>query len=482
MIMVRLALGRSRCAGHRLLLSVPNKTVLSPAYGLKAVLARLPARAVGPAGLLILAAVLVETPPWHRITVIRFLDSPVYAALRAEAGKALYLPLVTGDSMWSSVYLYATTRTRVPMLNGYSPLVAERYGRDVYEPLRGLNVGHLGPGEHGTLRRLGVTHVVMDQALFPPEVSPLPSSFTVSRLRASPGLALVAEAGPLWLFRVVAADRPRQPEATSPVGIFYEAEALLSQAGAITSESGASGGRVRAAGPAGARAGFLMFGPYRLLPGGRYLATFRVRGAGLTLEVTTDDGRTLLAARAVAPGPAFTEETLPFALAEARLVEFRIRWDGRAPAAADWVAVAFADRPQPEPGFEIEALPHRLEERADPGASGGRAGYAGREATQRRDVVGGPLRLFPAGRYRLGLRARLERPGDGAVLRLAVTEPAGRVLATRAVEAGELPVDRYGVASLDFALDRPTVLEFPVALLGRTGVFLDRLDVVTASP
>jgi len=36
--------------------------------------------------------------------------------------------------------------------------------------------------------------------------------------------------------------------------------------------------------------------------------------------------------------------------------------------------------------------------------------------------------------------------------------------------------------SLDFALDRPTVLEFPVTLLARTGAFLDRLDVVTMPP
>ena len=164
----------------RLLASVGGAALV--ALGTEALLARLPARSVKPVAALILAAVLLETPPWHRISVNRFRDSPVYETMRVEAEKALYLPLFSGDSVWSSVYLYATTRTRVPMLNGYSPLVSERYGRDVYERLRGLNVGHLGPGEEEALRSLGVSHVVLDRALFPPETCLLYTSDAADEL------------------------------------------------------------------------------------------------------------------------------------------------------------------------------------------------------------------------------------------------------------------------------------------------------------
>jgi hypothetical protein len=58
-----------------------------------------------------------------------------------------------------------------------------------------------------------------------------------------------------------------------------------------------------------------------------------------------------------------------------------------------------------------------------------------------------------------------------------VTEPVGTILATRTVLASEVPTDAYAEATLDFELNRPTVLEFPVVYLGDVGVFVDRLRV-----
>ena len=37
-----------------------------------------------------------------------------------EGPRALWIPFWPGDSAYSGLYLYATTLTRVPMLNGYS--------------------------------------------------------------------------------------------------------------------------------------------------------------------------------------------------------------------------------------------------------------------------------------------------------------------------------------------------------------------------
>jgi len=446
-------------------------------FGVRTLLAALPARAGRPVGLALLLAVVIETAPWTPIAVSRLPDSPLYPVLASGARRVLYLPLSRGDSAWAALYLYHTTRTRAPAVNGYSPLVPRRYVDEVVLPLAGLNVGDLGPEAHARLRQLGITHVVLDRAVFVPAASPFPSSFTRDRLRDSPALVLERAVDPLWLYRVTDGPAGRQAPATSPVGVFYEAEGLLRETGAVAAEPAASGGQIVIARPGAAHAGFLVFGPYRLLPAGAYRAVFRLRGHGLTAEVTTDDGRRVLTARPIEPRAAWDDVELAFQLERAAPVEYRVRWTGVDEAAVDWVAASFADRPQPEWTFEVEELPHLLGERPDRAASGGWAGYADPVESRRIPLLSGPRRLYPAGRYRLLLRARAATPAPGPLLRLTVTEPGGRTLAARAADAGELRPGAYHEVGLDFALERPTVLEFPVEYLGGAGVYLDRLEV-----
>lgn len=452
--------------------------VVLAALGARAVLGRIvsgpgPRRATAIGGLLVL--VLIGTPPWHGIAFARFGDSPVYETLSREAFRVLYLPVWPGDSAHSGLYLHAVTRTRVPMVNGYSPLVPRGYIDDVFEPLASLNVGDLGPGEAAALRRLGISHVLVDRAAFPPQVSPYPSAFTIDGLRASGVLALRQTAEPLWLFRVTDG-APVSTRRTSPVGVFYEAERQNHETGVVVDAPDASGGRVVVGRP-GIAPGFLTFGPYRPLPAGAYTARFRVRGQGLRIDVAGDRGRRVLAARTVDPGPGWVDEVLPFVADHARPLELRVAWDGRGEAAVDWVLVVAADRPVLEPAYEVEALPHRLGERPDPQASGGWAAYADPVESLRGDLVGGPTRLFPAGRYQLAVRLRAAGVGRGPLVRLSVTEPAGRTLAARVVEGLEVPPGAYREVALDFTLDRPRVLEFPVGYLGDVGVFFDRVTV-----
>jgi hypothetical protein len=461
---------------EKLLLVTSVSTIVLSALGARALLdalgraasRRLVAGALG-------ALVLVLTPPWHGIAFARFGDSPVYETLRRDARRVLYLPIWPGDSAASGLYLYAVTRTRVPMLNGYSPLVPQRYRADVFEPLQALNVGDLGAEEAAALRRLNVTHVVVDRSGFPPQVSPYPSAFTVERLAASGSLALEQSADPLRLYRVTG-DSPVVNHQTSPLGVFYEAEWQNHETGGDADVADASGGRVVAARP-GQRGGFLTFGPYRPLPAGAYVARFRVRGDGLRLDVASDKGARVLAQRTIDAGPEWTEALLPFVVDHARPLEFRVAWDGRREAAVDWVLVASADRPDVERAYEVEALPHRLGERVDRGASGGWAGYADPVESLRGELVGGPARLFPAGRYRLIVRLRAAADGRGPLARLSVAEPAGRTLFARVVDAAEVPPGDYRDVALDFALDRPRVLEFPLAFLGDVGVFFDRVTI-----
>jgi hypothetical protein len=434
-------------------------------------------RAASAAGLALLAALVAGSVPWHAIALTRFPETPIYGRLRSEARLVLNLPLWAGDSAWSSVYLYTVTRTRVPTLNGYSPLVPRRYVTEVYEPLQGLNVGDLGPAEYAILRRLGVTHVLLDRALFPPEVSPFPSAFTRDRLRASPALVLEAAADPLWLYRLTERPPAALPPATSPVGVFFEAEALPRETGVIEADADASGGRVVAAHTGVTRPGFLTFGPYRLLPAGAWRARFRVRGGGLTLEVAAEEGRRLVASRARPLAAGWEVVELDFTLEHATPLEYRVRWEGGVDAAVDWVLIVAADRPDPEWTFQVKDLPHKLGDRPDPAASSGWAGYADPTESLKTGLVSGPARGYPAGRYRLTLRARSEGRASGPLFQLTVTEPQGRVLAGRTVEAVELPPGAYHEVALDFELPRPAVLEFPVVYLGGAGIWFDRLGI-----
>ena len=162
---------------RKLELLVAVGSLVLAGFGARAILGRLAAASARQrlivAGVLA-GLVLLATPPWHGIAVARFGDSPVFEALRRDATRVLYVTIWPGDSALSSLYLYAITRTRVPAVNGYSPFVPRHYVRDVFEPLEPLNVGDVGPVEVAALRRLGVSHVVVDRAVFPAQASPYP--------------------------------------------------------------------------------------------------------------------------------------------------------------------------------------------------------------------------------------------------------------------------------------------------------------------
>jgi hypothetical protein len=444
-------------------------------YGAAALLGRVPARAAPWAAAALAGAVAAGTGPWHAIAVARLPDSAVYAALRAGARRVLYLPVGPGDGAAASAYLHHVTRTRVPMLNGYSPLVARGWAAEVLAPLRPLNAGDLGPEEYARLHRLGITHLVLDRAQ--PDASPFSSALVRDRLRASPGLALEVVADPLWLFRLEPA-RPAAPApVSSPVGLFHEAEHRPRGTGAVREDPAASGGRVVEARPGRDAPGLLSAGLAELLPAGAYRATVRARGHGLTLEAAREDG-SIIVHWPLPETDAWEEHVRPLTVGEAAAIGVRLLWDGSGEAALDWTAVVFADRPEPEWTFEVEALPHRLVERPDPAASGGWAGYADPAESPAVDVVSGPRRRFPAGRYRLLVRARAEHAAVGPRLAVLVTESGGRVLARGTVDGAALSPGVYREAALPFTLARPTVVEFPIRYLGGPGVWLDRLGVV----
>jgi hypothetical protein len=401
--------------------------------------------------------------------------------------RALWIPFWPGDSAYSGLYLYATTLTRTPMLNGYSAWLDRSYLTDVYRPLEAVNLGVVGEAEARVLHRHGVRQVILARDAFPLKVSAFGPALALAHLRASPYLdPLETPAGDwtLHAFRVRAAPRavPAAPPLTSPLGLFWEAESLGRDTGHVTEDADASNRRVSLARAGVDRPGFVTFGPYRLLPPGAYRARFRLKGVGSAadLQVTTTGGREALGrARAHLADGAFVDVTVPFRLAAPAQLEYRTGWDGQGWLAVDSVSAAFADEPDPASLFEVEALGHELQERPDPNASGGWAGHAGPDRTVRDAVWSGPLRHYPAGRYRLWVRVKLDHPFAGAFARCGAELAArGGELGGRELAGAEAPEPgRYVELAVPFAVPRPAVLEFPCAYRGGVGVWFDRLRV-----
>jgi hypothetical protein len=439
-------------------------------------------------GILLALGIAAEYHPWRPVGVSLLpARDAATEAVRTLGPRALYVPLWPGDSSFSALYLYTTTLTQVPMLNGYSAFVDRAYVENVYRRLETVNLGHVGTVEHAALRRLGVRQVVLDREGFPLKVSPFGSALTLSGLRGSPFLDPAAEpagGNRLWIFRV--REEPRPSAATglrSPLGAFWEAESLRHTTGRIVADTAASNGRV-VVGEAGRdRPGFVTYGPYRLLPPGEFRVLFglRGRGTGVELQVTTADGARLLASRRlrlVEDGP-LHDVPLVFTLAGPAAVEFRTEWDGEGTVAVDYVLATFAGEPDPASVFEVEALGHELGERADPAASGGVAGYADPAWTPPSGVWTGPFRRYPAGRYRLWVRVRLDRPLVEAFLWCgAQAASAGQVLGGRELLGSEVSApSRYVELPVPFTLPRSTVVELPCVYRGRVGVWIDRLRV-----
>ncbi len=344
-------------------------------------------------------------------------ENRAYAIVGAEGRgtNLLEIPIWPGDSAYSSIYQFWTTRTGVPIVNGYSPTHGRDYAERVFRVLEPLNVGDLTEAIARRLDELRVQFVTFHADVFASQVSIFGYRRSLEALRRDPNLIERAADGGAFLFeRREGAFQPHEIRIGWPIRTFFEAESLRVAPDTTLAEEGASGGTIqhgtRARGPN-------TFGPFRSFPPGAYTVRFRVRGDGL-VEATTNGGRMQLAERKVSSA---TWETVDvaFSLDQTRPIEFRTWNDAGKSLDADWVLAESSDAGADADRIEAERLPVVAGfDREAAEASGG--AYAVVGAPPGAVARDGPYRWTPAGRLGLAVRSR------GAPLLVRVESADGR--------------------------------------------------------
>ena len=258
------------------------------AFGLERIKRRLqdlrPGKRTWPVIVLAAAAALVlwDYHPQKKIGLSRLDEgNPIYQALSRLPDKnpvALGLPLFPGDSHQSSLYEYYLTQSKVPMVNGYSPVVAKQYVEKVFWPLIELNVGEITREDYETLLKLKVTHLVHHQELYFYKVSPFLGRLAFKNLLDSPYLKLILTNMEQSLFEVLPPDRvsdhpPVRHREHS--GTVLEAEEMRHIVGKVVEDPEAS--MKKATQALTGSPGLTAYNVYRFFPSGKYQALIRVK-------------------------------------------------------------------------------------------------------------------------------------------------------------------------------------------------------------
>lgn len=439
--------------------------------------------------------------------------------------RVLGLPIWPGDSHQSSRYEYTISRTSVPMVNGYSPVVPQAYVDEVFWPLYPLDLGQVTDEALACLRKLKVGLVTFhdDQQVYPRKVSPFPPSLARRRLEASGIFELAAQQDKVFLYRFKSDAVPNaQAQAkTSPVCSLWEAPWLRPRIGQVEEDRQASGwgllfsGSLDPAAPLGERikgakgnvvaakagrdqAGWLSSGPGKYFPPGRYVARYRLQraksAAGLgsvgRMEIAFGKEPRVLVAReltaeVLSADGQWHDVAVEFSLDKVGPLFLRTHWNGAADLALDVVLVSFADRVKPEAFYRAQDLWRQVGGLSlDPPVEGGLAVEAKAGYTPPLYLMHGPQVTLTPGRYvaRFRIAARGEDASPRALAaHLAVATDLGRItLAHRKVAASELGPD-YRDLAVEFTVERRQEIGLRVRYLGGVslrlaGVGLVRID------
>ncbi|MBL7076066.1 MAG: hypothetical protein ISS31_01215 [Kiritimatiellae bacterium] len=160
----------------------------------------------------VIAAALLFDYAHHTNPVISLLDREqgAYAAIAEDAdtesyhGHLLAIPLWPGNSHWSSLNQYYVSLYRLRMVNGYRPTPRTDY-QDYIRQFESFNKGSFDHAQLAELQERGIHYLVLHENAFPEKVSPFAVSDVLHKMLAHPRLALLAQDGPVWAFKIVPA-------------------------------------------------------------------------------------------------------------------------------------------------------------------------------------------------------------------------------------------------------------------------------------
>jgi len=169
----------------------------------------------GLSGWTVLQAVAQTKPGFCRLPRENVAYAAVASDDAANAGRpphALALPLWPGDSHWTSLCEYAIMLSRVRLVNGYAPAVPTGYFEQIFKRYESLNQGIVSDEQLDSLLEIGVRHLLLHANAYPTQVSPFPAAVTLRALTGHPRLALIADDGQTFAFRIL----PKHPVEHTP--------------------------------------------------------------------------------------------------------------------------------------------------------------------------------------------------------------------------------------------------------------------------
>ncbi len=437
-------------------------------------------------------------------------------------GLLLEIPLWPGDSHQSSLYEHYIMYDRVPRVNGYSPLVRKDYIETVFKPLQDLNRGMLGRKQYELLKKMKVQYITVhnNSDIFTGKVSPYGPLTTVRRLKNSPYLKFInidnvmhlkekdIPKKNLYLFRVkdnvdVKIDDKQKAWYVMPDIYSANHNRMRQQVGEVA--QGKGGNKVYQAIEGKDKPGFLLYGPYIVYPPGKYRCYFTYRtekdsgeSSGTDTADSTqsiarievmsflDDRKQIALAQSELQGgqntTSFRSKYLDFSLQKNSMLEFRVFYHGHGSIQVEQITVYKQGDYLPLNLIEAERMAGDTGEVVyEKDASGGKAVESLAGVSHRGDMVYGPNRMYPKGRYQATYYIRrkninnVESSKVAAVISVTNGEN-GKTFARRDVSVGEL-TDVFTGKSIEFDLEHSEDLSFHLAFTDSVTLELDRIEI-----
>lgn len=407
----------------------------------------------------------------------------------------LHIPFWPGDNSWSSIYLYVTTISGLPMVNGYNISAPLFYYNDIFVPLKVLNLGEIQYQEYELLKKLRVKYIILHEEAYPLNISPFPFQFALNNFRMSKYLEFIDYEYPLWLFKVRETIKPGKDLflPSSKTGMLYEAERLPRLTGRVIEDSDASGNQSVKVSEGIDKKGFMSFGPYSYNPTGTYVVTFRVKTDNpditepvANFEITADKGKKYIKEMHITGnelnGKEYQDIIMEFSIEQPSEIEYRIDYFGKGSLLFDYIYVLMKDQKDPLYDYNAEDLFHTGRIVSDIDADGNEAIHliAGFDPVD--FAMYGPYRRFPPGDYTLSWRVKYAQEGKaGSVAIFQITSDLGKtVLAKKEISFNQQNINDKGYELVEqkIHLVYPTVLEFIMFFNGNRDVWVDKIKVV----